>query len=99
MTSGADLTLVAIAGMAVVTYGIRAGGLVIARVLPPTPFVTAFLRHLGTSVIVALVAATLARGDLAGVVATAVTIGLSALGRPTAGILAGMAAAAALRRL
>lgn len=99
MTSGADLTLVAIAGMALVTYGIRAGGLVIARVLPPTPFVTAFLRHLGTSVIVALVTATLARGDRPGVAAAVVTIALSAVGRPTAGILAGMAAAAALRQL
>lgn len=85
--------------MAAVTYGIRAGGLVIARVLPPTPFVTAFLRHLGTSVIVALVTATLARGDLAGVAATAVTVTLTALGRPTAGILVGMAVAAAVRRL
>jgi len=85
--------------MAVITYLIRAGGLVIAQVLPTTPLVTAFLRHLGGSVIVALVTATLARGDVAGVVATAITIVLAARGLPTAAIIAGMAAAALLRAL
>ncbi len=83
--------------MAVITYLIRAGGLVIAQVLPATPLVTAFLKHLGGSVIVALVTATLARGDVAGIVATATTIVLAARGLPTAAIIAGMAVAALLR--
>ena len=83
--------------MAAVTFLIRAGGLVVARVLPPTPFVTAFLRHLGASVVVALVTAALARSDAAGYVATAVTIGLAAAGRGTAALLVGMAVAALLR--
>ncbi len=97
MTPDASTTAMAIAGMAILTYGIRVGGLVVARVLPATPFVTAFLKHLGTSVIVALVVATLARGDLQGLVATAVTVALAALGRPTTALLAGMAVAAILR--
>ncbi len=97
MTPDASTAALAITGMAVVTYVTRAGGLVIARVLPATPFVTAFLKHLGTSVIVALVVATLARGDVQGLAATAVTVALAALGRPTTALLAGMAVAALLR--
>lgn len=93
----ASAMFIAIAGMAAVTYLGRAGGLVIARVLPPTPFATAFLKHLGTSVIVALVTATMARGDWTGVVAIGATILLAATGRPTLGLVAGMAAAAILR--
>lgn len=94
----ASATAIGIAGMAAVTYLTRAGGLVIARVLPSTPFVTAFLKHLGTSVIVALVTATLAKGDGPGVVATAAAITIAAIsGRPTVAMLAGMAIAALLR--
>lgn len=99
MIPDASTTAIAIAGMAIITYLIRAGGLVIAQVLPTTPVVTAFLRHLGGSVIVALVTASLARGDIAGVIATAVTVGLAALGQPTLALLAGMAAAGVLRAL
>ena len=99
MTPDASTTAIGIAGMAAITYGIRAGGLVVARVLPPTPFVTAFLRHLGSSVIVALVTATLAKNDAAGLAATAATIGIAATGRPLGGMIAGMAVAAILRQL
>lgn len=97
MTPDARSTALAIGGMAVVTYLVRAGGMVIAQVLPGTPGVTAFLRHLGGSVIVALVTATLAKGDTAGFVATAVTVVLAARGRPTSALVAGMAVAALLR--
>lgn len=97
MTPDASAIALAIAGMAIVTYGTRAGGLVIARALPPTPFVTAFLRHLGSSVIVALVIATLAKGDGPGYVAAAATVGLAAIGRPTSALIAGLAVAALLR--
>lgn len=99
MTPDASTTALGIAGMAAITYGIRAGGLVVARVLPPTPFVTAFLRHLGSSVIVALVTATLAKSDTPGLVATAATIAIAATGRPTVAMLAGMALAAILRQM
>lgn len=85
--------------MAAITYGIRAGGLVVARVLPPTPFVTAFLRHLGSSVIVALVTATLAKGDTPGLVAAAATTAIAATGRPLVGMIAGMAVASILRQM
>lgn len=97
MTPDALSTTIGIAGMAAVTFLIRAGGLVVARVLPPTPFVISFLRHLGASVVVALVTATLAKSDLAGYVATAVTIALAAAGRGTAALLVGLAVASLLR--
>ncbi len=99
MTPDAESTVIAIGGMALITYLIRAGGMVVAQVLPATPGVAAFLRHLGGSVIVALVAATLARGDVPGLVATGVTVLLAACGRPTSALVAGMAAAALLRAL
>ena len=99
MIPDARATATAIAGMALITYLIRAAGLVIAQVLPSTPLVTAFLRHLGGSVIVALVTASLARGDAAGLVATGVTVVLAARGLPTAALVGGMAAAALLRSL
>lgn len=99
MTPDASAVFIAIAGMAAVTYLARAGGLVVARVLPPTPFVAAFLKHLGTSVIVALVTATMARGDWTGMVATGVTVVAATAGRPTAAMLAGMAVAGLLRAL
>jgi uncharacterized membrane protein len=99
VTPDASATGIAITGMALVTYATRAGGLVIARVLPSTPFVTAFLKHLGTSVIVALVVATLAKGDGPGFVAAAVTVSLAAIGWPTTALLAGMVVAALIRAL
>lgn len=99
MTPDTSSSALAIGGMALATYVARAGGLVIARVLPSTPFITAFLKHLGTSVIVALVVATLAKGDGPGFIAAAVTVALAALGRPTTALVAGMATAALIRAL
>ncbi len=99
MTPDASSSALAIGGMAVVTYVARAGGMVVARVLPSTPFITAFLKHLGTSVIVALVVATLGKGDGPGYLAAAVTVGIAALGRPTTALLTGMAVAALIRAL
>lgn len=99
MTPDASATAMAIAGMALVTYLIRASGLVIAQVLPSTPVVTAFLKHLGGSVIVAIVAASLARGDAPALAATAVAVVLAARGLPTSALVAGMAVAALLRSL
>ena len=99
MTPDARSTAVAIGGMALVTYLVRSGGMVVAQVLPGTPGVAAFLRHLGGSVIVALVTATLARADLPGLAATVVTLLLAARGRPTSALVAGMTVAALLRAL
>ena len=99
MIPDASATAAAIAGMALITYLIRASGLVVARVLPSTPGVTAFLRHLGGSVIVAIVAASLARGDTPALVATVVAVVLASRGLPTSALVAGMAVAALLRSL
>jgi len=99
VTPGPESSALAIAGMALVSYGVRAAGLVVTQVLPSNPWVTAFLKHLGGSVIVALVAASLARGDAAGVVATALAVLLASRGRPTAALIGGMAVAALLRAL
>lgn len=99
MTPAPSAAIAAIAGMALVSYAVRAVGLVIARALPATAFFAAFLRHLGTSVIVALVAASLAAADMAAGAATVTTLLLATRGRPTLGLAAGMAVAAGLRRL
>ncbi len=99
MTPDTSTTVAAIAGMALVSYGARASGLGIARALPATAFFAAFLRHLGSSVIVALITATLAGADAPALAATAATLGLAAAGRPTLGLVAGMAIAGVLRRV
>lgn len=99
MTPGPESAALAIAGMALVSYGARAMGLVVTQLLPSSPWVTAFLKHLGGAVIVALVAASLARGDTAGIIATAFAVLVASRGRPTAAIIGGMAIAAALRAL
>lgn len=99
MTPDTSISVVAIAGMALVSYGVRASGLLIARALPATAFFAAFLRHLGSSVIVALVTATLAGADAPALAATTATLGLAAAGRPTLGLIAGMGVAAVLRRV
>lgn len=99
MTPAPNATIVAIAGMALVTYGVRAAGFAIARALPATAFFSAFLRHLGASVIVALIATSLAAADGAAAAATATTLLLAVKGRPTLGLVAGMAIAALLRRV
>lgn len=97
MTPDASASALAIAGMALVSYGARASGLIVARALPSTAFFSAFLRHLGSSVIVALITVTLAAGDAAALAAAAATLGLAAVGRPTLGLVAGMVVAAGLR--
>lgn len=97
MTPDPSTSALAIAGMALVSYGVRAAGLMIARALPATAFFAAFLRHLGSSVIVALVTAALASADAPALAATTATLGLAAAGRPTLGLVAGMAVAAVLR--
>ncbi|MEZ5293652.1 MAG: AzlD domain-containing protein [Vicinamibacterales bacterium] len=99
MTPAADSAVLGIAGMAALTYLARAGGLAIARALPATPFVTAFLKHLGTCVIVALVTSTVARSDGPGMIATVVTVAAASRGWPTSAMLAGMAVAAMLRAI
>jgi uncharacterized membrane protein len=92
--------LVAILGMALVTYLTRAGGVLLMGIVPVTPRVDAFLRYLSSSVLVALVVpAVLESGDPATFVAVAVTVLVMAVSRQlVAAMLVGIVAAALLRQ-
>ena len=65
--------LVTILGMALVTYSIRAGGLLLANRLPQTGFVAAWLRHIPGAVLASLVAPAVVSGGPAEMIAAAVT--------------------------
>ena len=81
--------LIAIAGMALVTFGIRVGGLLLADRLPETGFVAAWLRFIPGAVLAALVAPVIAEGgpaELAASLATALAFVL------TRNLIAAMAA-------
>jgi uncharacterized membrane protein len=65
--------LVAIVGMALVTIGIKASGLLLADRLPRHGFAAAWLRHIPGAVLAALVAPAIASGGPAEAVAGAVT--------------------------
>jgi uncharacterized membrane protein len=66
--------LLAILGMALVSYMTRAGGLWLMRFVTPSPRVEAWLRHLPGAVLVAIIAPEIIAGGLAaalGALATA----------------------------
>lgn len=65
--------LAAIVGMAVVTFMVKAGGLLLANRLPRDGFAAAWLRHLPGSVLAALVAPAVVTGNAAEAIAAAVT--------------------------
>jgi uncharacterized membrane protein len=92
--------LVAILGMALVTYLTRAGGVLLMGIVPVTPRVEAFLRYLSSSVLVALVVPAVLEGrDPATFVAVAVTVLVMAVSRQlVAAMLVGIVAAALLRQ-
>lgn len=81
--------LMAIAAMALVTFMIKAGGLLLANRLPRDGFTAAWLRHIPGAVLAALVAPALVTGSLAEVVAAAIT---AAVYIATRTLLAAMAA-------
>ena len=90
----------AIAGMALITYATRAGGLWAMAHVPVSPRLESFLRHMASSVIVAIVATTAWRGDHAMRLAIVVSVAVMLASRnTTAALAAGMAAAAALRAI
>lgn len=98
MTPAAETALLAIAGMAVVTYVTRAGGLWFMARIRSTPRVESFVRHLSGGVLAGLVCSALLRGDGAtwlALTATAVTMLLTR--RLVLAILAGAVAAALWR--
>ena len=97
---GADLTLMAIAGMALVTYATRAGGLWLMVHVPLSPRVEAFLRYLSGSVLVALIVpAAVQEGTAAWVAIAAAVLVMLATRRTLLALLLGVLAAAAYRAL
>lgn len=65
--------LIAILGMAAVTFAIRAGGLLLANRLPTTGFVASWMKHVPGAVLAALVAPAILSGGTAEAIAAAVT--------------------------
>ncbi|MDB5539454.1 MAG: hypothetical protein JWQ89_1181 [Devosia sp.] len=65
--------LLAILGMAAVTYAIRAGGLLLANRLPATGFAASWMKHLPGAVLAALIAPVILAGGAAEAIAAAAT--------------------------
>jgi uncharacterized membrane protein len=88
-----------LAGTCVATYLTRAGGFWLMSYVPVTQRVERLLRHLASSVFVAIVVGGAAKGDPAATVATAVSMPVMALTRKSPLAMAAGVAAAALWRL
>jgi branched chain amino acid efflux pump len=71
---GDGAVLLAILGMAIVTYLTRVGGLWLMSRVPLDPRAASFLRHLSSCVLVALVVPGLATGDFAARLGVAVSL-------------------------
>lgn len=65
--------LIAILGMAAVTYAIRAGGLLLANRLPATGFAASWMKHVPGAVLASLIAPAVLAGGLAEAIAAAAT--------------------------
>lgn len=89
----------AILGMAAVTYGIRAGGLLLADRLPSGGFVAAWMRHIPGAVLAALVAPAIIGGGWPEWAAAAVTAAAFMLARSLLLAMAAGVAAVFLFRL
>ncbi|HYG86029.1 MAG TPA: AzlD domain-containing protein [Azospirillum sp.] len=97
---GADLALLAIGGMALVTYATRAGGLWLMVHVPLSPRIEAFLRYLSGSVLVALVVpAALQEGSAAWVAIAAAVLVMLATRRTVLAMVVGVLLAAAYRAM
>lgn len=73
--------LLAIAGMALATFAVKAGGLMLADRLPRTGFFAAWLRYIPGAVLVAIVAPALVTGSMAEIIAAAATAAIFVLSR------------------
>ncbi|HEX6978879.1 MAG TPA: AzlD domain-containing protein [Alphaproteobacteria bacterium] len=90
--------LLAVIGMAAVTYATRAGGVWLASFMTITPRTEAFLRSLSSSVLVALVVPAIVKGDAASAAAATVALGVMIVTRSAiAAITVGIVVAAAWR--
>lgn len=65
--------LLAILGMAAVTFAIRSGGLLLANRLPTTGFVASWMKHVPGAVLASLVAPAILAGGAAEAIAAAAT--------------------------
>ena len=91
---------IAIIGMALVTFAIRAGGYLVANRLPTTGFVAAWLRHIPGAVLASLVAPAVVAGGPAELVATLATAAAYLVSRNLfAAMAAGVAAVYVARML
>lgn len=68
------LTLIAILGMALVTYATRAGGFWLMGLVTPSPRIEAWLRQIPGAVMVAIVAPTIFASSLAETLAALATV-------------------------
>lgn len=91
--------LITILGMAAVTFGIRAGGLLLADRLPRTGFVAAWMRHLPAAVLASLVAPAVANAGLAEALAAVATTLIYVLTRNLFAAMVGGVVAVFLLRL
>lgn len=73
MFSTSPEALIAILGMAMVSFAVKAGGLLLANRLPTDGFAAAWLRHIPGAVLAALVAPALVTGSPAEIIAAAAT--------------------------
>jgi branched-subunit amino acid transport protein len=92
--------LLAILGMAAVTYAIRAGGFLLAGRLPATGFVALWMRNIPSAVLAALVAPDVMKGGPAAwIAAAAATLVYVATRNVFATIVGGVLAMFLLRRV
>ena len=91
--------LLAILGMAAVTYAIRAGGLLVANRLPSDGFVARWMKHVPGAVLAALIAPAIIRGGPAEALAALATALVYMLTRNLFAAMAGGVLAVYLARL
>ena len=92
-------SLLAILGMAAVTYAIRAGGYLLATRLPESGFIASWMKHLPGAVLAALVANAIIAGGAAEALAAAAVAVLYLVTRNLFAAMAGGVLAVYLTRL
>jgi len=92
-------SLLAILGMAAVTYAIRAGGYLLATRLPESGFIASWMKHLPGAVLAALVANAIIAGGAAEALAAAAVAVLYLVTRNLFAAMAGGVLAVYLARL
>lgn len=91
--------LIAILGMAAVTFAIRAGGFLLASRLPSTGFVANWMKHLPGAVLASLIAPAILAGGAAEAIAAAATALIYIVTRNLFAAMAGGVLAVYLARL